>query len=230
MGAEVTKTNKRNSGETGEQTTGKEKRSGYDTGTGTAETGRTDTGRAKTERTGADTAAEVKSADSMGLAEVNTAVPVPEPKKATTAKRKRKKKAVKPPTFSSEQISALIMAMSGIMASRPDFAIFALSEAEAQQLAQPIANIIENTGYSEAVGKYADHIALITACLMIFAPRIIVFSQQQKAKKIEKNGGLKLEPVKERKSIGDSAGNNKSAPDTKQDSNNAVLSSIPSLA
>ena len=122
------------------------------------------------------------------------------------------------------------MAMSGIMASRPDFAIFALSEAEAQQLAQPIANIIENTGYSEAVGKYADHIALITACLMIFAPRIIVFSQQQKAKKIEKNGGLKLEPVKERKSHGDSAGDNKPTPDTKQNSNNAVLSSIPSLA
>ena len=228
MGAEVTKTNKRNSGETGEQTTGKEKRGGYDTGTGTAETGRTDTGRSKAGRAGADTA-EVKSTDSMGLAEVNTAVPTPEPK-STATKRKRKKKAVKPPTFSSEQISALIMAMSGIMASRPDFAIFALSEAEAQQLAQPIANIIENTGYSEAVGKYADHIALITACLMIFAPRIIVFSQQQKAKKIEKNGGLKLEPVKERKSHGDSAGDNKPTPDTEQNSNNAVLSSIPSLA
>lgn len=230
MGEEVRNESKPVSGETGNQTTGRKRKSGSDTRTDTPETGRT----AGASDTGATGTPEVKDKDVLGLVEVASPVPVPEKAPAKKRTVKRKKKTTKQEGFSSTQIQTLIMAMSGILASRPDFAIFALSETEAKQLAEPIANIITNTGYSEQVGKYADHIALVTACLMIFAPRLIVFSQQQKVKKIEKNGGLKLEPVKEGKNKNSSGTTNSGASNRSTDNvrndDTGVLASIPSLA
>ena len=91
---------------------------------------------AATARTG--TPAEEKKVS--GLAAVNsktpTAVPAPEEPKKKQQRKPRKKKE-EPQTFNADQLSALILSMSTIVASRPDMQIWQLSAAEAQQLASP---------------------------------------------------------------------------------------------
>lgn len=135
-----------------------------------------------------------------GLPAVKEAPPVPaEPKK----KQRRKPKKKEPePSFNAEQISALIMTASGIIASRPGMEIWALRPEEANQLSTPIANMVEKSEKLKNMGEYADAIALVTASLMIFAPRAVVYADQQKKKKIARNGGVQLVDTRKQKPRG----------------------------
>lgn len=219
------------SGEVGEGTgtdTGKG-RSSSDSGTGTAKTGRGRKSSGTGEPGTITTDTKGKVPELPELVEVESPVPVPEKKPAK--KRTKKKKAVKKqPAFSPDQISALLMGVNSILASRPGMEVFMLSETECNQIAVPLANIIEETGYSESVGKYSNQIALGSACLMIFIPRILIYIEQQKAKKVQMNGGLKLERNKETKNSGDSRGNSQPTTTPKSNDDKAVLSSLPALA
>lgn len=218
------------SGEVGEGTgkgTGKGPGSS-DPGTGTAKAGRKSSGSGES---GTDTTDQKgKVPELPKLVEVESPVPVPEKKPAKKRTAKKKKAVKKQPTFSPDQITALLMGVTGILASRPGMEVFALTETECNQIAVPLANMIEESGYSESVGKYSNQIALGSACLMIFIPRILIYIEQQKAKKIQQNGGLKLERNKETKNSGDSRGDSKSATTPKSNDDKAVLSSIPALA
>ena len=132
------------------------------------------------------------------------AVPAPnEPQKKQ--KRKPRKKKEEPTTFNADQISGLILSASAIVASRPDMSIWALHEEEAKQLATPIANMIAKSEKFQNMGEYADAISLVTASLVIFAPRAMMFADQQKKKKIER--GVIVDKRKEAKS---NSGNAKS--------------------
>ena len=53
--------------------------------------------------------------------------------------------------------------------------MFAISKAEADQLAAPIANMIAKSERLKNAGEYADAISLVTAALIIFAPRFVVY-------------------------------------------------------
>ena len=118
-------------------------------------------------------------------------VAVPEtPKKKQT--RKPKKKKEEPQNFNAEQISALILSMSTIVSSKQGMEIWALRPEEATQLATPIANMIEKSEALKNMGEYADAISLVTASLVIFAPRAMMYHEMQKQKKIQQNGGVKL--------------------------------------
>ena len=208
-----------------------------DTRADTAEKGRgrTDTagnGKGRTDTT--DT--KGKSGELLELAEVEGNIPTPEaPKK--TKKRGRKKKVTKStPVFSSEQIKSLLMVVTGIFSSREGMEVFALSESEAEQIAVPLSEIIVDTGCSEAFGKYGNYISLTTAILLIFIPKIMIYMQMQKLKKIEKNGGLQLEPVDSKKSKNEgsnksvSGGTSNGSGSTAKNDDKSLLSSIPALA
>ena len=224
------------SGEVGEGTgtdTGKG-RSSSDSGTGTAKTGR---GRKTgTGGTGTDTT-DQKGKDESVLAVpeiVESPVPVPEKKPAKKRTTKKKKVVKKQPSFSADQISTLLMGVTSILASRPGMEVFMLSETECNQIAVPLANMIEESGYSESVGKYSNQIALGSACLMIFIPRILIYIEQQKSKKVQQNGGLKLERNKESKSDGsnrksDSGTNAGSTGNVPRNDSN-VIATLPALA
>ena len=80
------------------------------------------------------------------------------------------------------------------VASRPDMAVWQLRPEEATQLATPIANMIQKSEALQKMGEYSDAIALVTASLVIFAPRAMVYHDQQKQKKAEK-GVIKRTPV-----------------------------------
>ena len=124
------------------------------------------------------------------MATVNE-VPTPEaPKKKAT--RKPKKKKEDPQSFTAEQLAALILSTSAIVGSREGMAVFTLRPEEATQLATPIANMIAKSEKLQNMGEYADAISLVTASLVIFAPRFMVYHDQQKKKKLERNGGVQI--------------------------------------
>ena len=130
------------------------------------------------------------------------AVPAPnEPQKKQ--KRKPRKKKEEPANFNADQISGLILSASAIVASRPDMAIWMLREEEAKQLATPIANMIAKSEKLQNMGEYADAISLVTASLVIFAPRAMMFADQKKKKNLER--GVIVDKRKEAKSVAGSA-------------------------
>lgn len=141
------------------------------TGSGSLETGSTKT--VKNEKTSKVSVLE-------NLPDVN----IPEPQ-APKQKRKYTKrvKEEKPQTFNTEQITGLIVAISSMVASREGMSHWLISESEAKQIAEPLSNIIEKSEHLKSLGEHADAFALVTACLMIFAPRLIITLQTNKVKK-----------------------------------------------
>lgn len=117
---------------------------------------------------------------------------MPEAPKKQTKRKKSAPKKKTPDSFNADQISSLIMSASAIIASRPGMGVFMLRPEEANQLATPIANMIEKSEKLQSLGEHADALALVTASLVIFAPRVLVYSDQKKKKKLERNGGVQL--------------------------------------
>ena len=186
---------------------------------------RTGTADPRTDGTGTGTRkAEEKKV--TGLATVTPDIPSPEPPKKKQT-RKPKKKKDDPTSFNAEQLSALILSMSAIVGSRPDMEVFVLRPEEATQLATPIANMIAKSEKLQNMGEYADAISLVTASLVIFGPRCMIYHDKQKKKKIERNGGVQI-VHKEPKGKG---GNNKpsgTGPADVAEHDASIYSAIPS--
>ena len=150
-----------------------------------------------------DGAGKAEEKKTSGLAPVTAAVPETPKKKQQRKPRKAKKEES---SFNAEQISALILSTSTIIASRPDMAVWALRPEEATQLATPIANMIQKSEALQKMGEYSDAIALVTASLVIFAPRAMVYHDQQKQKKAAKGVIKRVEKGKSESSNGKSDG------------------------
>ena len=143
-----------------------------------------------------------------GLAVLTPEIPAPaEPKKKQT--RKPRKKKEEPQAVTADQLSALIISTSAIIGSRPGMEVFTLKPEEAQQLATPISNMIAKNEKLQNLGEHADAIALVTASLVIFAPRVFVYTEQQKQKKLAANGGVKLVRTDGKNKTGEGRGSNK---------------------
>ena len=166
----------------------------------TAGTGKTSTGDSNStdSRTGTGTSGRTGNTTGTGKTEkeklpelASVEIPTPEkPKKKQTRKPRKKKK--EPESFNAEQLSALILAATNIIATRPDMQVWALQPEEANQLATPIANMIAKSEKLQNMGEYADAISLATASIMIFVPRAIAYTEIKKQKKLQNNGGVKL--------------------------------------
>ena len=176
-------------------------------------------------RAGAGKAQEEKKPE--GILPISDTVPTPAtPTKKTRKPRQQKKQ--NNTAFNADQISALFMSATAIVASREGFEMFALTKMECDQLATPIANMIAKSEKLSNAGEYADAIALVTASLIIFAPRIMMYFDQQKKKKAVKEG-VKL-VRKENPSAGNGGKSvDKPSPRTAPDGS-SVLSAIPSLS
>lgn len=159
------------------------------TGTGTSGTGRGTSG------TGNGTSGtETIKTEKVGKVSVLTDLPdvnIPEPQQPKQ-KRKYTKKAKEENTsssFDSKQISAFIVAVSSMVASREGMTHWLISESEAEQIAKPLANIIAKSEQLKVLGEHADAFALVTACMMIFAPRLIITFQNKSKKGVIKTNG-----------------------------------------
>lgn len=111
------------------------------------------------------------------------------------AKPKKPKKADAAPTFSgmsADQLNALLMSTSAVIASRPNCSHWLLTEAECKSITTPLVAMIAESEKLEFVTKNSNQIALCIACITIFVPRIFVSVQLNKAatpkkKEIKKN-------------------------------------------
>ena len=178
-------------------------------------------------------AAEGRKAEEKGLpglASLTPEIPVPaEPQKKK--KRTPKKKKQEPQNATAEQISAFLLATSQIIGSREGMQVFTLTPAETMQLATPMANLIEKSEKLQNLGEHADAISLVTASLIIFAPRVLIYSEQQKQKKIQQTGGVKLvdtrKDTEKGKSRKDPGKPNEPRPADVQTDASSIFSAIP---
>ena len=170
----------------------------------------------------------------LGLASVNSVGSDEEPPKPKKAKRKRTNK--NNPTFNAEQIKALLLSTSLILGQSEGGKFFVITEKEAEQIANPLANIIAKNDSLASLGEHSDSIALMTACFMIFIPRLIGYMGYRKSKKVlkdknvmvlkgaeKKNEQARKDSPGDRKPDGDVAGINENA-------NKGILSGLPSIA
>ena len=155
---------------------------GTGTGTGSSGTGSSGTGNSKRIKAVKNSKVSVLT----DLPEVN--IPEPQETKPKRTYTKRAKKEEEKTSFDSKQISAFIVAVSSMVASREGMAHWIITETEAEQIAKPLSNMIAKSESLKGLGEHADAFALVTACIMIFAPRLIITLQTNKTKKgIKKN-------------------------------------------
>lgn len=117
------------------------------------------------------------------------------------AKEKATKTKEEQQLVNDSQIKILIMTFGEILASRDGMSQWRITEQEATQIATPLSNIIKNSTGGEAVEKYADHIALVMACISVVVPRLVITLNNKKKEKAS-NGVIKNRPSTSR-------GNNK---------------------
>lgn len=197
-------------------------------------------GRPRTTTTATDTAtAGTEKAGIPELAVVNSDTKVeeiPQPKKAKQ-KRTRTKKNKNDANFNADQLKAILLTVSAMAETTEATSFFALSEKEAEQIAIPLANIIANNDSLTALTEHSDSIALVTACFIIFAPKMFLFMAYQKNKKALQKRNIKIAKGvetnadrKEPATTGSSETDTRPTTDKGKNGGNSVLSSIPSLA
>ena len=95
--------------------------------------------------------------------------------------RKKKKNNV-------EQLSGVIQSATMLVASRPGKEHWAFSKEESDKIAEPLANILENSEAFEKIAEHSDALALCFAVTMAVVPRAFVEIELSKAKpKKQKN-------------------------------------------
>lgn len=154
-------------------------------------------------------------------------------KKAREKKKAEKAAAEKAASskdmFNNEQLSALLVTLSGVLAARPGFEHWALKDYEAKQIVTPLCNIVKANTKLEDLGKYADHIALTIACVTILVPRIItslqlLAAERAKKKEVLNNGNIKTGAITQRN---ESDGGERDKPELhREDANTGILADL----
>lgn len=146
-------------------------------------------------------------------------VPVPEDK----PKRKRASKKVKPEEHKEleQNISMMLMTLSGMAASRDP--IWTLDPAEVEAVAKPASRILARMGAEDEANKNADYILLVVAAAGIMIPRIMLIKAKGGAK-VDKQPGAGQPQNTNASSSAKTAG-----PGPRRNSNN-VKELLPGLA
>ena len=199
---------------------------------GTESTG-TGTGTGTGTATG--TATEKERVPELAVLEPKKEPPAPQEPKKAKKKRTNPNKQKNNPTFNAEQITALLMSMSAICSQSEAGKFFVLSEAEANQIAVPLANIISKNDAFAGLGEHSDSIALGTACFMIFLPRVLGWLGYRKTKNAMKKNNVMI--LKGETTNGQKRENSRSSGQAEgtvtpgnEMSGNGLLSQFPSLA
>lgn len=100
--------------------------------------------------------------------EVSTSGEVTEPTPKKTRKRRTKKQSI-----DTEPIEKLLMATTGVIATRPDMQMWKMSKQEAHAIAEPLGQVLEKYDLAKPLTENAPEIALIVATLTFVAPRTV---------------------------------------------------------
>lgn len=183
MGTEITRTNDKINGKNGGSTDTESNRNTSAAAPETKRTGSTDRADNRTERTTETTGGKTEKTKPVELAVLNDETP-PEVKQGKP-KRKAKKKTAPPQT---DSLNTLILTGSTIIASRQGWEHWQLSPEEVQSISTPLMGVLNDCGLLEKVTEKSNALALVTACAMVFTPRVIISVQKskKKVKKVER--------------------------------------------
>lgn len=193
----------------GEKTNGESRKTGKSTDWETTarsedtETARTETGRTAGRAVERTTGRTTGTSEEKIVSEVAMVDPEEQKRQERNAKRRARyaEQKAKPKKVGSkkkqsqeignvEQVKAVITMLTAIVSSRADLAYWQLTPTEIDSLAIPIAELLGKSESFEKLGEHSDAIALFTACLTIFVPRILILLKSQKNKKELKKRGV----------------------------------------
>ncbi len=182
MGTEITGANNKINGKNGGSTDTESNRNTSAAASETERTGGTDRADNRTTRTTAD-GGKVEKTKPVELAVLNEETP-PEVKQGKP-KRKAKKKTAPPQT---DSLNTLILTGSTIIASRQGWEHWQLTPEEVQSISMPLMGVLNDCGLLDKVTENSNALALVTACAMVFTPRVIISVQKskKKVKKVER--------------------------------------------
>ena len=124
-------------------------------------------------------------------------------------KPKKVKKKEEEPAIDVSQINLIIAGISSAVASRPGCAHWLLTEKEINSITVPLAGMMAESDIFSKMGEYSNQIALVTACVTVFAPRILITAQQTKErKKVERTGNKTDTTVKNGRITGEKKNSN----------------------
>lgn len=159
-------------------------------GGGKQGTGKQSTSAPRAERGPGERAGEGAGKESQGVPGLATIeVPGEAPKKeqgkkssskGKTAKQKKKEKSVQE---LADNLQVLIKTGFDMLSLRAG-ELWALSQEEAENIASPLARILERYDLSAQASEYGDYIALAVALGLTIAPRVIMFQQEKRGVKI----------------------------------------------
>lgn len=183
MGSEITRTNDKINGKNRGNTDTESNRNTSAAAPETKRTGSTAGGDNRTDRTTETAGGKAEKTKPVELAVLNEETP-PEVKQ-DKPKRKAKKKTAPPQT---DSLNTLILTGSTIIASRQGWEHWQLSPEEVQSISTPLMGVLNDCGLLEKVTENSNALALVTACAMVFTPRVIISVQKskKKVKKIER--------------------------------------------
>ena len=95
----------------------------------------------------------------------------------------RKAKTEAPSPVDTTQLNAIILTVSGIIASRPNCEHWLLTDAEAESISKPLAGMLAESEFFKNAGQYSNQIALVMACMTIFVPRLMITAAKVKEEK-----------------------------------------------
>lgn len=95
-----------------------------------------------------------------------------------------KKATAKKDDIDRTQINNVITSLSGVIASRPNCSHWQLSNEEVDTITKPLCEMLKESEVFTKVAEHSNEIALVTACLTVFAPRVVttVLIQKELAK------------------------------------------------
>lgn len=107
----------------------------------------------------------------------------PKPRKVNNSKGKSKAKAEAP--IDVTQLNLIFMGLSTAVASRPNCEHWLLTEQEINSITVPLSKMLAESTIFSGMGEYSNQIALVMACVTVFAPRLLL--TVQKTKEVKRN-------------------------------------------
>lgn len=154
---------------------------GTATGSGTA----TATGRPKKIERKTDIKTDVEQNSLSDKKENSEPLAVPDkeqkqkkPKKVRTAKKKKS-------SIDTTNINKIIVGITETVATRPNCQHWKMDEKEVKSITEPLTAMLSEKEVLQKIEEHSNEIALVTACITVFVPRIFVSVQIAQAKKEE---------------------------------------------
>lgn len=110
-----------------------------------------------------------------------------------------KKTAAKPKAKANDQVDStaikmLLLTVSGILQSREEMKLWALTPHEVDSIAEPLAAVLSKHNVGEATSEYAEYIALVMSLFIVFVPKYLMWKEQTKQRKAEQPNVRKSYP------------------------------------